>query len=140
MQPRQRRETLRPVLPRLVNFMAQSYECRTQNAEFRIEKQTDAPITSKFFILRSAFCIRFSSPLLHAASRPRPRPRPAASAGGGVDDRRAGQFVAQTAAAAARSEHPEVDVEDRCVRARSAEALRPEVPGGARSDHINDGR
>src|SRR5207253_4068151 len=68
-------------ISRLVNFMAQSYECGTQNAEFRIENDNQmlrSFLNSSFCVLRSAFaflllsCTQPPAPTLTPAQPPPP--------------------------------------------------------------------
>src|ERR1041385_3979414 len=113
MQPRQRRENFRPGLPRVVNFIRKSYApARSPSPSPRL--------------LPSASSVSQS----FSVSRPSSR---------GLDHRRADHRIAQTAAAAARGEHPEDDAEARCVRDGPAESLRIEVRRRARADHLKYG-
>src|SRR4051794_36797223 len=112
MHPRQTRETLRPVLPRFVNFMRESY----------------APPRSPS-----------RAPRLLATASCGPQPLAASASTRDLHDRLPDHVVAQAAAAAARGEHPEIDAEARCVRDGSAESLRAEVQGDARAGHIKYG-
>src|SRR3954447_3259202 len=112
MHPRQTRETLRPVLPRFVNFMRESYAPPRSPSR--------APR-----LLATAFC--------------GPHSLSASASSRDLHDRHPDYLIAQAAAAAARGEHPEIDAEARCVRDGSAESFRAEIQGDARAGHIKYG-